>query len=132
MPQVDLNSPDGAEKIADILERRTTDLMRMAAFEFNRQVAISTPRKTGRAGNAWMPTVNAPSDEVLPEGNYPTPVPRDIPPVKSVRDVIYITNNVPYIGKLNDGYSKQAPARFVELAAARVQSATGKLMRKIK
>jgi hypothetical protein len=132
MPTVDLNSPDGADKIARILEKRTTDLMRMATFEFNRQVAISTPRKTGRAGNAWMPTVNAPSDEVLPEGNYPIPVPRDIPPVKSVSDVIYITNNTPYIGKLNDGYSKQAPARFVELAAAKVQVAVSKIWAKIK
>ncbi len=29
---------------------------------------------------------------------------------------IYITNNLPYIRRLNDGYSKQAPAGFVERA----------------
>lgn len=29
---------------------------------------------------------------------------------------IYISNNVPYIGRLNEGYSAQAPAGFVELA----------------
>lgn len=29
---------------------------------------------------------------------------------------IYISNNVPYIGRLNEGYSAQAPAGFVEMA----------------
>jgi len=28
----------------------------------------------------------------------------------------YISNNVPYIGRLNDGHSPQAPAGFVQLA----------------
>ena len=30
--------------------------------------------------------------------------------------VIYITNNLPYIQRLNEGYSKQQPAGFVERA----------------
>lgn len=29
---------------------------------------------------------------------------------------IHITNNLPYIGVLNDGHSQQAPADFVKLA----------------
>lgn len=29
---------------------------------------------------------------------------------------IHITNNLPYIGALNDGHSKQAPADFVRIA----------------
>ena len=29
---------------------------------------------------------------------------------------IHITNNLPYIGSLNDGHSKQAPAGFVQMA----------------
>lgn len=29
---------------------------------------------------------------------------------------IHITNNLPYIGALNDGHSKQAPAGFVRTA----------------
>ncbi len=136
MPQIDLNSPDGAEKIAGILERRTTELMRAATIEFYRQVTISTPNDTGRARWGWNITVNAPSNTVPPPGIYPMPT-IDLHmenPINSitVTDAIYITNNVPYIGKLNNGYSRQAPARFVELAAARIQTAIGKLMRKIK
>jgi hypothetical protein len=29
---------------------------------------------------------------------------------------IHISNNLPYIGPLNDGHSKQAPAAFVQMA----------------
>ena len=36
---------------------------------------------------------------------------------KKPGEVIFIRNNVPYIRRLNDGYSKQAPAGFVERAA---------------
>lgn len=31
-------------------------------------------------------------------------------------EVIYITNNLPYAERLNEGWSKQAPAGFVQLA----------------
>jgi hypothetical protein len=43
--------------------------------------------------------------------------------------VIYITNRVFYIERLNEGYSRQAPARFVELAAERVQRGVKALAR---
>lgn len=39
-----------------------------------------------------------------------------------LQTAIYISNSVPYIEKLNAGYSKQAPAGFIELALAEVNS----------
>jgi hypothetical protein len=132
MPVIDLNSPDGADKIARILEKRTTDLMRMATIEFYRQVQISTPVDTGRARAGWLITVNTPSDEVLPEGKYTySAVTPDVPAI-TINDRYFITNNTPYIGKLNNGYSRQAPARFVEAVVARVQAAVSKIWAKIK
>jgi hypothetical protein len=136
MIHVDLNSPAGAQKIQEIMERRTTELMQMATIEFHRQVTISTPVDTGRARWGWNITVNAPSTTVPPPGIYPMPtIDQHIEnPIDSitVTDAIYITNNVPYIKRLNAGYSKNHPARFVEQAAARVQAAVSKLIKKIK
>lgn len=136
MAQIDLNKPDGAKKIADILERRTTELMRMATKDFYQKIIISTPVDTGRARWGWNITVNAPSNTVPPPGNYPKPTfdSHMEDPIYSitVTDAIYITNNVPYIKRLNAGYSKNHPARFVELAAARVQAAVGKPWKKLK
>ena len=147
MKTFDLNKPGEAEKIAALLEQRTADLVKMAGIEFFRQVIISTPVDTGRARFGWYITVNAPSDEVPPEapykwkgkasgGNEYYSLPNisthmDVGKV-TINDIVYVTNNVPYVPRLNKGYSRQAPARFVELAAARVQQAINKLWQKIK
>ena len=38
----------------------------------------------------------------------------------TAKDIAYITNEVEYIGILNDGHSKQAPAYFVEQTVHRL------------
>ena len=136
MIHVDLNSPAGAQKIQQIMERRTTELMQMATTDFYQKIIILTPVDTGRARWGWNITVNAPSSTVPPPGIYPMPtIDQHMEnPINSitVTDVIYITNNVPYIKRLNAGYSKNHPARFVEQAAARVQATISGILSKIK
>lgn len=147
MPQIDLNSPDGARKIQQIFEKGLAGLMRMATIEFYRQVTISTPVDTGRARAGWFITIGKPSDEVIPEapqsnggkktrknkkkkkGTYYKlpPIDQRMPAQISVRDTVYVTNNTPYIKRLNEGYSEQSPARFVETAAAKVQRSMKRL-----
>lgn len=127
--RINLNTANGANKINQIMLGRTEKLMKAASVEFFRQVVIATPVDTGRARYGWYITVNAPSIETPPEGNYTVP---DINTHSNVgtftvKDKLYITNNVPYITDLNNGSSKQAPARFVEKAAMRVQNAIAKL-----
>lgn len=134
MPHFNLNNPDSAKRIANLMERRTADLVKMAGVEFFRQVIISTPVDTGRARFGWYGTVNTPSSSVPAEGKYSMPdvaTHMNIGTI-TVSDKIYITNRVPYIKKLNAGSSKQAPARFVEMAAEKVQRAISRLWRKIK
>ena len=128
---VDLNHPGGADAIKRIFLRRTADLMRLATIEFFRQATISTPVDTGRARAGWTPSINVPSSYVPPEGKYSMP---SLPKLGTitVSDTVYITNNVPYMKRLNNGYSRQAPVRFVEQAAARVQNAISVLAEKIK
>jgi hypothetical protein len=122
---VDLTAKGGAEQIAAITRRNVAQVMQMATVEFYRQVIISTPVDTGRARNGWNITIQAPSMTVPPEGKYSMPNIEEhgLSTIISVtpEQVIYITNRVPYIENLNKGSSRQAPARFVELAAERVQ-----------
>lgn len=120
---IDLNKQDGAQLIADALRKKVKSGMKMAVVECMRQLTISTPVDTGRARWGWFCTVNVPSAELPPKGQYPVPditMRTDIGSF-SVSDTLYITNNVPYIKRLNNGYSRQAPKRFVEIAAARTQ-----------
>ena len=140
--KINLNSKEGAKQIEYCLRNRSADLLKMAGIEFFRQAIIATPVDTGRARMGWNTTINEPSNEVPPPapdshkgkskgGSEYYPMPKIkaslIAGVVKITDKIYITNRVPYIGRLNNGYSKQAPARFVERAAERVQAAVSKL-----
>ncbi len=44
---------------------------------------------------------------------------------------IFISNNVPYIGRLNNGHSAQAPSGFVEMAVRRAAKLVEKSARGI-
>ena len=135
MAVVDIAKKSDIEKVALILERRAVDLVKIAAIEFYRQVQISTPVDTGRARSNWFITINAPSDACNPEGHYgmgniAVNMPQGLN--ISITDTIFITNNTPYIKALNNGHSRQAPRRFVQLAAARVQRAVERLSKSVK
>ena len=129
--KVDLMKPGAAERIAQITRKNVTKVMQIATVEFYRQVIIATPVDTGRARHGWNITVGSPSSIIPPEGNYTMPniAEHGYETIVSVSpdQVIYITNRVHYIEKLNAGSSRQAPARFVELAAERVQSGISRL-----
>ena len=135
MAVVDIAKKSDIEKVALILERRAVDLVKIAAIEFYRQVQISTPVDTGRARSNWFITIHAPSDACNPEGHYgmgniAVNMPQGLN--ISITDTIFITNNTPYIKALNNGHSRQAPRRFVQLAAARVQRAVERLSKSVK
>ena len=107
--------------------------MRMFGLEFYRQVIISTPVDTGRARYGWNCAIGMPDFSVPAEapadwvgqssggGAYYSVDAERADKKFAVKDLdigvtIFITNAVPYISSLNDGHSRQAPARFVELA----------------
>lgn len=41
-------------------------------------------------------------------------------------DTLYLANSTPYIKRLNEGWSKQAPARFVEMTVEGVENDVNK------
>lgn len=97
-------------KVIKPLEKR----VRAVALTVDSTLAVTTPVDTGRARANWLPSLNVPDfRNVEPNGK------QSIDPVLSsykIDDTIFITNNLPYIQRLNEGYSQQAPAGFVEAA----------------
>lgn len=121
---VNLNNKGASKKIELFYRSKIESAIKIALTECLRQLTISTPVDTGRARWGWFVTVRSPSSEIPPEGQYSVPDVTSRANVSVSADVTsYITNNVPYIVKLNDGSSKQQPARFVERAAASAQNA---------
>lgn len=93
---------------------------------------LGTPIDTGWASANWTPSVGSPADDA------PTENPRDLGPAQvaaaqlraqqGINEVlgwdfnngsIFSTNAVPYIRRLNEGWSKQSPSGFVAIAVER-------------
>lgn len=126
------NEINSGEELEQWLGDEVAKEMRVAAQEIFREITIANPVVTGRMRLGWSVTVDAPSSYLPPEA--PKGQVYDPPDANeawqatesvTVTNVIYITNNVPYAAKVNDGSSKQTPPHFVERAIARVQAATG-------
>jgi len=120
------------------LDRNVPKFMRKLALVVDQTVVVATPVDTGRARSNWRVSVNAPLRDttnayVLGEKGSTTgqntgaaiaQAKEAVSRVDSSRDVIYISNNLPYIGRLNDGYSAQAPAGYVESAIGAATNVT--------
>lgn len=109
-----------AKKIEVKLGEVTLEKMQKVALTIDSVLVLSTPVDKGRARANWLPSLNQPETKVLEEedktGTKTISKAEALMLTVNIDDTIYISNNVPYIGKLNDGYSKQAPKGFVEKA----------------
>lgn len=104
----------------------TDKLVRRVGVVVDQAVVSATPVDTGRAKSNWIATLNSPAqgmiDAYVSEGgagaNEQAATAQAEAVIKnySAGNTIHITNNLPYIQRLNDGYSAQAPANFVQEA----------------
>jgi len=112
------------------LKKFTTRLVQEITLSVNGQLVKTTPRDTGWARNNWIPEIGhayagtsgtreAAEQGVIDQSSQQQGVAKILTSYSIERGPVYITNNVPYIGELNDGSSKQAPAGFVQLSIAR-------------
>lgn len=122
--QLGANDP-GLKKYLKMNEQIIPKAMRMFTVEAYRQLTIGTPVDTGRARWGWNCSFIQPNFSIpmaAPEGQqnyYGLDAGRAESTFKissiSGKETLYISNAVPYIVKLNEGWSRQAPARFFEL-----------------
>lgn len=88
-------------------------------------VVLRTPVDTGRARANWQANAGDPAPGVAPTPASPSAGPTEalaraqrVAAAYKGGKALYLTNNLPYIGALNRGHSKQAPANFVQAAVA--------------
>lgn len=126
-------------ELAAKLDNAVNDITKDAASSAVANVAKRTPVDVGTARSNWIASLITPSGGTRKAFSpFPSrwrPVPGMFPggPISETRNqagtvwsagsvinsrkpgqVIYITNNLPYIGVLNSGSSKQAPGSFVQ------------------
>lgn len=114
-------------KKASRVEPEVLALKKLMVLGVVTDVAQATPILTGQAQSNWltnvgsaMPFYKANEDD---NGAWHEAVDWAHIALQSatISSDIHITNNVPYIVKLNQGSSKQAPAMFVQLAVLRAR-----------
>lgn len=112
------------------VDRNVPKLLRRVGLAVDQAVVTATPVDTGRARSNWRVSVNSPLEDTVEAyvpgmkgstggANTGAALAQGVAAVSRVdsgRDVIYISNNLPYIGRLNDGHSAQAPAGYVQTA----------------
>lgn len=86
-------------------------------------LSIKTPVDEGTAVYNWKVSIGSTDGRTRKtvsngESNRNAMVSKETPKIEryDLGQVLYIQNNLPYISRLNNGYSDQAPKRFVETA----------------
>ena len=138
------------KKVRFSIEENADKELRRVALLFDQQVVQETPVDTGRAKGNWVVGINEPNREIpigktkstkntkrdgaaavntITDGQVKqiereqlTMARNKITNAGNVKSIV-ISNNLPYIGRLNDGYSEQAGKNFVGIALKGVLSA---------
>jgi len=99
---------------------------RKVALEVLRRVVMRTPVESGRAKGNWQTSVGTPIEREIERtdkggGSVISSAVSVIESWESDNVSIFLMNNLPYIGRLEDGYSSQAPAGMVKITVAEFQ-----------
>jgi hypothetical protein len=127
-------------RLSQTLEKNSVRKMKTIALAVQEELVINTPIDVGTAESNWIGSIGAPYSgtvkALIPGSKGSTYVPtvgKSIAKFKAVvqkartGDKIYLVNNVPYIGALNNGRSLQSPANFIQTAIERGKVAASRI-----
>lgn len=104
------------------LVARTASALILEIDKELRAKGTGTPVDTGHARRNWVPSVASPFEGIaLSNAEHDAGVAVVIR-FKLGDGALYLSNNVPYVPRLNLGWSKQAPAGFIEAAIMRADA----------
>lgn len=115
-------------RFGELTEKRALQLFRKIALDMDTAIVLDTPVDEGRARGNWYPSINTPSNEMDEESvGEGKSIARLGPVVARAKlgDVIWMTNNLPYIIPLENGHSGQAPDGMVDVNVERFAAIFG-------
>ena len=115
--QFDLNISAFVKKVGILPEK----LVKSVAFDLFARVVKKTPVDTGRARSSWNIAVNKQDLSMKPEGLSSYPPARAGLLSVGPGDIVWTTNNLPYVGELENGHSWQAPLGMVAVSMEEVK-----------
>lgn len=128
--QFNINDRNALQRFRERNRRRIKSFMRMATIELYRRLMVVSPVDTGNFRWNWWCQVNGITTRYETHENRGIDLNRPITIFSDFEliDSLYICNSTPYAKRLNEGWSKQAPARFVEITVSGVQNDVNKLL----
>lgn len=128
--QFNINDRNALQRFRERNRRRIKFFMRMATIELYRRLMVVSPVDTGNFRWNWWCQVNGITTRYETHENRGIDLNRPITIFSDfeLNDSLYICNSTPYAKRLNEGWSKQAPARFVEITVSGVQNDVNKLL----
>lgn len=105
-------------KFGDQVRISHRQLCQRIALDIDQRLVLATPVDTGRARSNWLASVGQPRTDEVGTRDAGSAIAEAAGVINAAPDfpLIYLSNNLPYIKRLNEGSSKQAPAAFVETA----------------
>lgn len=119
------------------LQKSVDKLVQKISLTADQAIVLATPVDTGAARSNWLVSINTPRIDTIPpyapgsklglgEGANAQGALSQAQAVTLSRksgQKIFIVNNLPYIGRLNEGSSKQAPAGFINIGVTQAVNA---------
>lgn len=109
--------------------RRVQQAQQKIGLQALRGVVLKTPVDTGRARANWQTTIGTPASGELDrqdksDTNSNIAIAQGSQVVEAAQpfSVIWLTNNLPYIERLENGYSQQAPNGMVSTTVTEISS----------
>lgn len=107
------------------LDRKADQAMRGLALELTGRIVRRTPVDTGRARGNWHADIGRPrrtvTDAVDPSGGGTIAAASAATAQLAVGRSWFLTNGLPYIRRLEDGWSLQAPSGMVKVTIAELR-----------
>lgn len=104
----------GLDAVIQDLTKVTERVIQKITLDVVANLKEANPVLTGWSRSNWIPRVGAPFSGTIGSPEAVSQAPSTIGSYTLGQGSVFITNNVPYIVRLANGYSAKAPAGWVE------------------
>ena len=105
--------------IVSEMKRTAAEVVKKLTLDVTANLIETTPVDTGHARANWVPKIGQPERGEQASAAAQVAGQAAVATATAISQPVYVSNNVPYITRLNDGSSTQAPKGFVQRAIRR-------------
>jgi hypothetical protein len=126
---------DDIVRVRGLIRSRSDKLLQALFLEAHRRVVLKTPVDIGRARGNWQPTIGEAAqgeiDAIDPSGGATIAEGMSVAKGLKFGDTAFTVNNLPYINRLEHGWSKQAPTGMVAVTVEELKNVSDAIVSEI-